>query len=664
MHCRHTKPVGSNARSTTASLPFNLSFLVLWSVTITTTITVINRHGMTLGVSASPVVVVGGAASSSSSSSSRRNRRLSDLVPLPSPRRQQPQLPFQRRCLDDDIASPLDTVQFVSSSSTLPVESTVSASGITGSSSVGGESSSRNKNNMIVSLFLYVKDSTVRTAQSCTQLYKNHQRCNQIRQKQSLYRNTIKEQWENDPDQTSATSKQKKQQLQQLNGGISYEEYIFLQLGKEDRGKVMNLAFLMYGAPKILPYALMFNKNMLPSTFTQSNTGGRTTTSGMSSDDPSNMEITTASPTTTSYYETTLRQYERRQAMINTLYNMEKQLITLIMGEMTNGNNNGNNNFVANIFTKSSSNHSSKSQQKMILHHVLSEMSDLFRRGMITMGSKHQNTNNNNNNNNHPKKETTNMGASYLLQKCEPYLYRTGTEYSGLELRLGHLPPCIVQGMANALFHFGIPNSITQLTPKVFHRRKFVGHIEKITKADEFLVSNNIDVATIPKHLLIEACHDRMIHVGRHRNMVPELRTALSDWLQLTKPKFATSSSSSLLPTTSDSSMATPPPPMLETANVRTNRHSRNDVMTVSSKSSPTVRPVASMMSTTSTRPEHSAADPVATKVYYNSNLARMILMAYYGCASICDDANESMPATIGHLPQLLYRSSTSSSGK
>ena len=147
--------------------------------------------------------------------------------------------------------------------------------------------------------------------------------------------------------------------------------------------------------------------------------------------------------------------------------------------------------------------------------------------------------------------------------------------------------------------------------------------------------------------------------------MVPELRTALSDWLQLTKPKFATSSSSSLLPTTSDSSMATPPPPMLETANVRMNRHSRNDVMTASSKSSPTtVRPVASMMSTTSTRPEHSAADPVATKVYYNSNLARMILMAYYGCASICDDANESMPATIGHLPQLLYRSSTSSSGK
>ncbi len=253
------------------------------------------------------------------------------------------------------------------------------------------------------------------------------------------------------------------------------------------------------------------------------------------------------------------------------------------------------------------------------------------------------------------------MGASYLLQKCEPYLYRTGTEYSGLELRLGHLPPCIVQGMANALFHHGIPNSITQLTPKVFHRRKLIGHVEKITKADEFLVSNHIDVATIPKHLLIEACHDRMIHVSSHRNVVPELRTALSHWLQLTTPKFVTSS---LLPSTSDISRMTTPPPMLETANVRMNRHSRKHVMTASSKSSTTVRPVASMMSATTTRPEPNTADPAATKVYYNGNLARMILMAYYGCASICDNANESMPATIGHLPQLLYRSSSSSGGK
>jgi hypothetical protein len=496
-----------------------------------------------------------------------------------------------------------------------------------------------------------------------------------------------------------------KQQLQNINGGISYEEYIFLQLGKEDRGKVMNLAFLMYGAPKILPYALMFNKNMLPSTF--SSTG--------SSIIPNNN-------TPTHIYEMTLRQYERRQALINTLYNMEKQFITLLIGEAAGSNNSNSNNFVTNLFTRSSTTKpngpNSKIQQKQILQTVLSEMSDLFRR------ARHDGIQWINHQTSSPSSKSTTTtttsssstspptSISMILQKCEPYLYRTDTEFTGLEIRLGHVPSCIVQGMAQAILYHGIPNSITQFTPKVFHRRKFIGHIDKITKADEFLVKNQIDLATIPDHLLIEACQDRMIHIdstsnsnsnrpnnhpdGNEYQRILELRHALSDWLQLTKSKYVSSSTSSIGGVSGSTGTQIRSNPMLETAKVVIPMHRKTSkVMTASassvssslSSSSSSTSSASSLLSSTTTPSIQTTAfvstssdvavaatttslPAVATpsKIYYNGNLARMIVMAYYGLASICTSssgnllgAESSSSSTIGHLPQLLYSSSSSS---
>jgi LETM1-like protein len=416
-----------------------------------------------------------------------------------------------------------------------------------------------------MNLFGYVKDSIVRTVTGCGQLYTNHQRCNEIRQKQTIYRNTVKEQWTVQGLYDHLSDKEIQQKLiKEVHGGISYEEYIFLQMGKDDRGKVLNLGFLMWGAPRVLPYALMFNKNMLPSPFTVTSSGS-----------------TTSSEAT---YDTLRR--DRTQAIINTLLNMEKQMMTIT-----------GNNFMSNlnIFSKSkpktnvtSATTSESNSKSQALQTIVSGTSDIFRSGLISSSPTSSST-------------TTSQkaAASYILQRCEPYLYRTTHEYTGLEQRLGHIPSCIVQGISNAVFGHGIPNVITQLTPAVFHRRKLIGHIEKITKADDFLIRSQIDVSTIPKRLLQEACQDRMIDIGSHRS-IQDLRNSLSDWLQLTIPKVQ--------------------PSMMQTS-------SDTEVITAST-----------------------SVSPLSPTIYHNSNLARMILLAYYGCSAICDSQS------ICRLPQLLLQ--------
>ena len=119
--------------------------------------------------------------------------------------------------------------------------------------------------NPVGQLVGYVKDSVVRTVDGCGQLWKNHGRCNEIRAKQRDHREQLAKQWEMEGRLTKEAIKEK---LKMVNGGISYDEYVFLVKGKEDRGKLMNVGFLMWGAPRYLPYALMFYPDMLPSPFT------------------------------------------------------------------------------------------------------------------------------------------------------------------------------------------------------------------------------------------------------------------------------------------------------------------------------------------------------------------------------------------------------------
>jgi hypothetical protein len=121
--------------------------------------------------------------------------------------------------------------------------------------------------NFLLGIVSYVKDQAVRTAMGCGKLYTNHSRCNAIRAKLKANRQRVKQFWEAEGLYENDTPSQIQKRLQDVMGGISYDEYIFLERGKEDRGKLFNVVFLMFGAPKFLPYALMFNPDLLPSSF-------------------------------------------------------------------------------------------------------------------------------------------------------------------------------------------------------------------------------------------------------------------------------------------------------------------------------------------------------------------------------------------------------------
>jgi len=119
--------------------------------------------------------------------------------------------------------------------------------------------------NPVVQMLGYVKDSFVRTIDGTKEMWGNHGRCKQIRAKQKEYRDKLQKQWEF--EEKGLTPSEMKQRLSKVNGGISYDEYVFLVKGKEDRGKLMNMMFLMWGAPRFFPYALMFYPEILPGPF-------------------------------------------------------------------------------------------------------------------------------------------------------------------------------------------------------------------------------------------------------------------------------------------------------------------------------------------------------------------------------------------------------------
>lgn len=89
-----------------------------------------------------------------------------------------------------------------------------------------------------------------------------------------------------------------------------FADYIFLQKGKGDRRKVLDRAFLMWGTPRFLPYALWFNPDLLPPTFKNAAANAETT------------------------LETTAQRFAREQtvSILSTLANLERQAKTQAAG--------------------------------------------------------------------------------------------------------------------------------------------------------------------------------------------------------------------------------------------------------------------------------------------------------------------------------------------
>jgi len=130
---------------------------------------------------------------------------------------------------------------------------------------VHGSSNGDGGSNLVFQLVGYVKDSLVRTVDGTKEMWANHGRCKQIRSKQKEFREKLQKQWEF--EEKGLTPKEMKQRLVKVNGGVTYDEFVFLVKGKEDRGKLMNMFFLMWGAPRLFPYAMMFYPDILPGPF-------------------------------------------------------------------------------------------------------------------------------------------------------------------------------------------------------------------------------------------------------------------------------------------------------------------------------------------------------------------------------------------------------------
>lgn len=145
---------------------------------------------------------------------------------------------------------------------TLPTTSPSSPVVSSATAVVSSEGGAR-RSNFVGQIAGYVKTSVTRTVDGCGQLWSNYGTCKEIRAKIKTHQSSLKEQWVAEGVYQD-NAKEMRQMLQKSVGGISFAEYAFLQKGKLDRGKVMNLAFLVFGAPRFLPYALMFQPDMLP----------------------------------------------------------------------------------------------------------------------------------------------------------------------------------------------------------------------------------------------------------------------------------------------------------------------------------------------------------------------------------------------------------------
>eukprot|EP00565_Helicotheca_tamesis_P008058 CAMPEP_0185730450 /NCGR_PEP_ID=MMETSP1171-20130828/9880_1 /TAXON_ID=374046 /ORGANISM="Helicotheca tamensis, Strain CCMP826" /LENGTH=450 /DNA_ID=CAMNT_0028399491 /DNA_START=1 /DNA_END=1353 /DNA_ORIENTATION=- len=147
--------------------------------------------------------------------------------------------------------------EVAASSTTAPVSSSITQTAI--ADTAAPVEGSGGGGNPIVALAGYVKDSFVKMKDGTVELYTNHQKCNDIRSKQRSY---------------AKLHNIKGRDAIAKAGGISYKEFDFLQKGKEDRGKLTNIVFMMFAAPNFLPYAIWIFPNMLPSPFCPTDGGG------------------------------------------------------------------------------------------------------------------------------------------------------------------------------------------------------------------------------------------------------------------------------------------------------------------------------------------------------------------------------------------------------
>ena len=101
------------------------------------------------------------------------------------------------------------------------------------------------------------------TVEATKNSWRAHSKCNEIRAKQRNFRESLRQEWQD----LGADNKDISMRLKTNNGGISYDEFEFLQRGNEDRTKVLQIGFVALCWPKVFPIALTWFPGLLPSHF-------------------------------------------------------------------------------------------------------------------------------------------------------------------------------------------------------------------------------------------------------------------------------------------------------------------------------------------------------------------------------------------------------------
>ena len=334
----------------------------------------------------------------------------------------------------------LDLVEHTSSVSSPVVEHASSiTTGETSSAQMAG--SGGTGTNPIFQLAGYVKDSFVRMKDGSVQLYTNHKRCKSIRQKQKLFL-----------EQAALALPQHEQKAAtkyHINaGGITYGEFDFLQKGKEDRGRLANMVFMMVFAPNFVPYAFMFFPDMLPSSFQM----------------PMNGKLGAAN-----FSKWDMMSRERAHAVLQTMIDVERSArVAPILSNL-------------NPFGKG---RTKRNMEKMdTLGHACGALLSADR-------------------------ATGRNGAELVMKVLEDEIYSVEEPNKGRNA-LTFLPKSILKGLGKAL---DAPSSSSMsFLPAFLVRGKVLNNLSQIKTADEFLVAQNVDLTTLDNELLQDACSKRLI---------------------------------------------------------------------------------------------------------------------------------------------------------
>jgi hypothetical protein len=322
--------------------------------------------------------------------------------------------------------------------------------------------------NAVSQLVGNVKDGVVRNVASARETWSNFGRCNVIRAKQKDYREKLKKQWEF--EEPGLTPLDLKKRLQGINGGITYDEFAFLEQGKKDRGKILLLTLLSRVSSTYMYYGVLyFPGSLLPSPF--------------------------ARPPDASARETNEEKLsrERSHAVIKTLLAMEDQAkVVPIFAQL-------------NIFGRGK-------QQKYL--DKMTSMGQATAKAISTVVS--------------TPGDRNAVGAGLVLNILEDQLYKA-EELTKRETQLVSVPNPILNGVLACIEE----SSLSSRTKRFFIKRwELCSQLKNLADDDEFLVNQKVDLDSLSTARLSEACSNRLI--GGPGRSDKELRQSLADWLDLT----------------------------------------------------------------------------------------------------------------------------------